>query len=759
MNDLSQIIETYLDAYRKGVAPQPDVFARQYPECESELLAMLSAIVSMEEFGKTKKIKHLNTLPELPAPETLGEFKIVSRLGAGGMGTVYEALQLSLSRPVAIKILAPIWSSDDDLIKKFEQESQVIARLHHPNIVQVFGAGFERGYHFYVMELIDGKEISQKAIQRCYPAESLSRAVAMLGLQAAQALAYAHACKVLHRDVKPSNILLDQDGSLHVSDFGLATILDENDQALLASRLNFGSLPYMAPECLSGKPPSYASDQYSLGLTLYDLMVGHTSFGSGNPASISDQIRNQQFAAIEKIDENLKQILLKSLRYQPEDRYASLEEMAEDLKRYLNNLPIRARPVSFSQQVWLWAKRRPAIAGLSALVTLLLVAWITSLTTGYLRLEKALKQAEHNAQVADHALSAVFHYSSDLPGTQNTQLLKNLLPYYEMISSQELLADAKIAEANRILGKIALRGGNPQLAESAFKRTLAISGLAGDRNLLASSLQAQGRKEEAQRIWRETSKGSDSEAVKACRALAGPLRPMPGQEDVVPRSGQPQELEHAMDILLGLLKQNPQNPDYRFLLASILSEEPDLAKRLPEKTNKDVGLDMLRQLVAEYPQQPAYRLLLLRLAAKTNLRNEKFLENQPRMVIALQQADELLARWPNEPEVIATAMDVRQKYAVALIQQERKEEAVRLFEKSIGLLESLCRHPDCPPEAREKLINLQLRFFPVLNQMERSKESQLLLQEIDSNLSHYTGRYKADFDAQRLKIKIDIHKN
>lgn len=755
MNDLSQIIDTYLDAYRKGVAPQPDVFAQQYPEAKAELLAMLQAVVSMEEFGKTKKTRHLDSIPELPAPEALGEFKITSRLGAGGMGTVYEALQLSLNRTVAIKILAPLWSADDELIKKFEQESQVIARLHHPNIVQVFGAGFERGYHFYVMELIDGKEISQQAIKRCYPTESLSRAVAKIGLQATQALAYAHACKVLHRDIKPSNILLDQEGALHISDFGLATILDENDQALLASRLNFGSLPYMAPECLSGKPPSYASDQYSLGLTLYDLMVGHPSFGGGNPASITDQIRNQRFAEIETIDENLKQILLKSLRYQPEDRYASLEEMAEDLKRYLDNLPIRARPVSWSQQVWLWAKRRPAIAGLSMLVTLLLIAWITSLTTGYLRLEKALKQAEQNAQVADHALSAVFHYSSELPGTQNAQLLQNLLPYYEMISSQERLANHKIAEANRILGKIALRGSKPQLAELAFRRTLAITRLAADRNLLASALQAQGRKEEAQRIWREISKGRDSEAVKACRALAGPLRPMPGQEQVVPQSGKPQELEHAMDILIGLLKANPQNPDYRFLLASILSEEPDLAKRLPEKTNKDLGLEMLQKLVAEYPQQSAYRLLLLRLAAKTNLRNEKFLENQPRMAIALQQADELLARWPNEPEVIATAMDVRQKYAVALIQQDRKEEAVRLFEKSIGLLESLCRHPDCPPEAHEKLISLQFRFFPLLNQMGRSKECHLLLQDLDANLSRYTGKYKTEFDVQRLKLRVD----
>lgn len=754
MNDLSHVIETYLEAYRKGVAPSPEDYSKQYPDCERELLEMLSALVSMEEFGKTKKNILLGKTPELPVPESLGEFKILERLGAGGMGTVYKAIQLSLNRPVAIKILSPLWSTDNELIKKFELESQVIARLHHPNIVQVFGAGHEQGYHFYVMELINGKEVMQHAIQSLFPSCSLSNAVAKVGLQAAQALAYAHSCKVLHRDIKPSNILLDHEGCAHISDFGLATILDENDSALLASRSHFGSLPYMSPECLSGKTHSYASDQYSLGLTLYDLMSGKPSFGTGNPTSILKQISNQQFGAIEKIDSDLKRILLKSMSYLPEDRYTTVDEMAEDLKRYLNNEPIRARPVSSLRRVWLWARRRPAIACLSSLAAILLIAWMTSLLSGYRHLSLALQQSEQNAQVADHALSAAFKYSSELPGTQNTRLLLTLLPYYEMISSQERLADSKIADANRILGQIAMRGGKTTLAEDSFKRTLSIFRQPSDRNLLASCLHAQGRKEEAQAIWREIAKGNDIEAVKACRALAGPLRPMPGQEDVIPHSGNPKELERAMDILVVLLKQNPQNPDYRFTLASILSEEPDLAKKIDGRTTKDIALETLQQLVTEVPQQPAYRLLLLRLAAKTNLRKEKFAENQERMTIALQQADELLAQWPNEPEVLITAADVRQKYAIALIQQERKEEAVRLFEKSIGLLEILIRHPDCPAEGRERLISLQLHLAPILNQMGRTNDARLLLAEIDANLATYTGKYKTDFETQRAKISI-----
>lgn len=754
MNDLSHLIETYLEAYRKGVAPSPEDYSKQYPDCESELLEMLSALVSIEEFGKTKKNKLLGKTPELPAPESLREFKILERLGAGGMGTVYKAIQLSLNRPVAIKILSPLWSTDNELIRKFELESQVIARLHHPNIVQVFGAGHEQGYHFYVMELINGKEVTQHNIQSLFPACTLSNAVAKVGLQAAQALSYAHSCKVLHRDIKPSNILLDHEGRAHISDFGLATILDENDSALLASRSHFGSLPYMSPECLSGKTHSYASDQYSLGLTLYDLMSGKPSFGTGNPTSILKQISNQQFGAINKIDDDLKRILLKSMSYLPEDRYTTVDEMAEDLKRYLNNEPIRARPVSSLRRVWLWARRRPAIASLSALAAILLIAWMTSLLSGYRHLSQALHQSEQNAQVADHALSAAFKYSSELPGTQNTRLLLTLLPYYEMISSQERLTDSKIADANRILGQIAMRGGNTTLAEDSFKRTLSISRQPSDRNLLASCLHAQGRKEEAQAIWHEIAKGNDIEAVKACRALAGPLRPMPGQEDVIPHSGNPKELERAMDILVVLLKQNPQNPDYRFTLASILSEEPDLAKKIDGRTTKDIALETLQQLVTEFPQQPAYRLLLLRLAAKTNLRKEKFAENQARMTIALQQANELLAQWPNEPEVLITAADVRQKYAIALIQQERKEEAVRLFEKSIGLLEILIRHPDCPAEGRERLISLQLRLAPILNQMGRTNDARLLLAESDANIATYTGKYKDEFEIQRAKISI-----
>lgn len=202
------------------------------------------------------------------------------------MGTVFRALQESLHREVAVKILAPLWNADARHREAFENESRVIAGLRHTNIVEVYGAGQEGDYRYYVMGLVRGHGVSAGRLGAIFPDMTYERAVAYVGLQAARALAFAHEHGVVHRDIKPGNMLLDSAGVLHVSDFGLATILNSGEDAPLVTQSHDGTLRYMAPERLMKGINSFAGDQYSLGVTLYELLTRRPVFRESAPGNL-----------------------------------------------------------------------------------------------------------------------------------------------------------------------------------------------------------------------------------------------------------------------------------------------------------------------------------------------------------------------------------------------------------------------------------------------------------------------------------------
>ncbi len=191
------------------------------------------------------------------------DYRLIRKIGAGGMGEVFEATQVSLDRKVAVKVLSPSLTSDPAQREQFENEARVIAMLHHPNIVKIYNAGVCADRCYYAMELIDGKGLDRFR-------SSAPREIARLGLQAARALAYAHGCGVLHCDVKPANLLLDTHGEIHIGDFGLAFVLKDGtgDKSSMS-----GTLRYMAPERLKHGIKSFAGDQYSFGVTLYELIT------------------------------------------------------------------------------------------------------------------------------------------------------------------------------------------------------------------------------------------------------------------------------------------------------------------------------------------------------------------------------------------------------------------------------------------------------------------------------------------------------
>ena len=364
-----------------GSPPDPAEFCSRFPQLGSELRAEVDDFLYM--LGGVRP-----TPTNAPAPEALGDFKIVREIGRGGMGVVYEAEQISLRRKVALKVLPAHLTLRAESVERFRREASTAARLRHPGIVEVFTVGDDGGTHYFAMELVEGTPLSDviEALRgrALLPADgaalvpgaagSFAAAAARVALQVAEALEYAHRAGVVHRDVKPSNILLRPDGKVVLTDFGLAR---ESSLASLTQTGHFGGTPhYVSPEQATGeRPVDGRSDLFSLGITLYELLTLRRPFEAATPNEVFQRIlRDEPVSPQElnpKIPRDLATIVGKALEKDPKDRYPSAAAMAADLRAFLELRPISATPVSATTRVVRWARREPAKATASALGGLL----------------------------------------------------------------------------------------------------------------------------------------------------------------------------------------------------------------------------------------------------------------------------------------------------------------------------------------------------------------------------------------------------
>ena len=213
--------------------------------------------------------------------DTLGQYEIVSRLGAGGMAIVYAARQTSLGRMVALKVLTPSLSSDEEFVRRFELEAKTVARLDHPNIVSVFDAGQSGGHLFLAMRLINGPTLAE-LLQQGGPMPT-ERVIGLL-TQIAAAIDYAHGSSVIHRDIKPGNILVEPDDRASLADFGIAR--DTSRSQRTRAGVLAGTPEYLAPEVIRGRPASAASDLYALGVVAFQMLAGRVPFASDNEMTV-----------------------------------------------------------------------------------------------------------------------------------------------------------------------------------------------------------------------------------------------------------------------------------------------------------------------------------------------------------------------------------------------------------------------------------------------------------------------------------------
>jgi WD40 repeat protein len=301
-----------------------------------------------------------------PATVQVPGYEVLGELGRGGMGVVYQARHLGLNRVVALKmILSGAHAGDADLAR-FKTEAEAVARLQHPNIVQVFEVGEHQGLPFLALEFCSGGGLEKKLNSTPLPPKE----AAALSEALARAMHAAHQAHVVHRDLKPANVLLAADGTPKVTDFGLAKKLDDVGQT--ASGAVMGTPSYMAPEQAGGKSKDIgpAADVYALGAILYECLTGRPPFKAATSLDTLMQVVADEPVPPSQLQprtpRDLETICLKCLRKDPARRYATALDLAEDLRRYQAGEPIQARPVGRVERSAKWMKRRPAAAGLLA---------------------------------------------------------------------------------------------------------------------------------------------------------------------------------------------------------------------------------------------------------------------------------------------------------------------------------------------------------------------------------------------------------
>jgi WD40 repeat protein len=340
------------------------------------------------------------TPPAHVAPAVPG-YEIVRELGRGGMGVVYEARQVGLNRQVALKmILAGGHASATDL-DRFRTEAEAVARLQHPNIVQVYETGTHSGLPYFSLEFCPGGSLDRKLDGTPWEPAPTAALVEIL----ARAIQHAHDHGIVHRDLKPANVLLAADGTPKVTDFGLAKRLDRA-VGLTQSGAILGTPSYMAPEQAgAGHPVGPPADMYALGAILYELLTGRPPFKAATQLDTVLQVVSDDPVPPTRLNpktpRDLETIALKCLAKDPVKRYASAAALAEDLRRFQASEPITARPVGRLERGWRWCRRKPALAGSLAAAVLALVSGAAASTAFGVWASHNAERAEQEAKVAE----------------------------------------------------------------------------------------------------------------------------------------------------------------------------------------------------------------------------------------------------------------------------------------------------------------------------------------------------------------------
>jgi len=375
---------------------------------------------------------------------SFGDYELLEEIARGGMGVVYKARQRSLNRIVALKLILSGQFASKQEVLRFRGEAEAAANLRHPNIVAIYETGEHEGQHYFSMDYVSGRNLAELTRGSPLPANDAARYVKII----AEAIHYAHQQGTLHRDLKPSNVLIDDAGHPRITDFGLAKRL-RGDFGLTLTGQALGSPSFMPPEQTSARKTQVgpSSDVYGMGAILYQLLTGRPPFQAETIDEIVKQLRECEPVAPRllnaSVPRDLETICLRCLEKEPQKRYATAQELSDELGRFERGEPILARPVNQLEKTWRWCRRKPAIVALTALVFLISLAGFAAVLWQLRQTERARQQAEVNL---GKALEAVTKYLTQLaegprlkyPDLEpmRKELLQEAVPFLEDFSKQ-----------------------------------------------------------------------------------------------------------------------------------------------------------------------------------------------------------------------------------------------------------------------------------------------------------------------------------
>lgn len=425
-DELADLVRVYLEQRRAGREAACDEFAAEHPRWAAQLRELLPSVMLLEQVEKRNRS---GTAADETPWRLLGELRIVREIGRGARGVVFEAQQVALGRQVALKVLRADAPLDPRGLERFERAAGAVAQLHHRHVAPLLSAGSEAGLYYYLTRYVGGcgleQVIRQLAGQRQgetsrgdgvaglpQPEAAITAArlcggrgywrnVARLGADAADALAYAHAHGILHQGVKPSNLLLDDEGRVWLTDFGLPRWLDVDGRAQVDQRLD--ALRYWPPEAVDGRFDE-RSDVYCLGLALYELCTLRPARDGACRETLIEQVSLGEVAAARKcaadVPRDWEAILGKALERCPQRRYQSAAELRADLERLGDDRPVRARRAGAVERTWRWGRRRPLAASIAALGTVAVaIAAAVPLALATRRRDDALATAQQQQEL------------------------------------------------------------------------------------------------------------------------------------------------------------------------------------------------------------------------------------------------------------------------------------------------------------------------------------------------------------------------
>lgn len=532
--ELAHVADEFLEQLERGEEPDVEQYARRYPQMAEALRRVLPVLRTVGSAGDFWRRDDESEGPLKPENRTLGDFHLVREIGRGGMGVVYEAQQLSLGRRVALKVLPFAAVLDARQLQRFKMEALAAAQLHHTNIVPVYSVGCERGVHYYAMQYVDGQPLSavirelrklsgldrpqidstETSVASADP-EQLPitsrmtsgrsthstfyvRSVVDLAIQAADALQHAHDMAILHRDIKPSNLLIDGRGHLWITDFGLAHYRTDSSVTLTRTGDLLGTIRYMSPEQAAGRVSllDQRTDIYSLGVTFYELLALEPACAETDRHRLLRSIELDEPTAVRRLNPavpiDLQTIIGEAIAKDVTQRYGSCRELADDLRRFRDDQPIRARRPSVADRLAKWSRRHRSVVAAGVVLLIVAVAALAVSTTliwrEQARTASALNQAEilglraqsnyEKARNAVDEMTRVVERQLAGPATlvqTRTELLLKAQAYYEDFAqthSDDPNVLAEAAQSYRRVADIHIKLGQYEQAREALSSAI-----------------------------------------------------------------------------------------------------------------------------------------------------------------------------------------------------------------------------------------------------------------------------------------------